>query len=74
VLEMDGHNMPEVIETLRGAHRGAEGQPTVVVANTVKGKGVSFMERQFAWHAKPLSDDLRLQALEELRSADSDRV
>lgn len=73
VLEMDGHHMSEIIETLRGAHLNSDGRPTAIVAQTVKGKGVSFMERQFAWHAKPLSDDLYRQALEELRSVDSDR-
>jgi transketolase len=66
VLEMDGHNMDEIVETLRHAHEGAGGKPTVVVAHTVKGKGVSFMENAFAWHAKPLSPEQRDAALREL--------
>jgi transketolase len=66
VQEMDGHDMAQVVQTLRHAHEGAPGLPTVVIAHTVKGKGVSFMENQFAWHAKPLPADLRAAALAEL--------
>lgn len=66
VQEMDGHDMPSVVQTLRHAHEGAPGKPTVVLAHTVKGKGISFMENQFAWHAKPLTDDQCAAALAEL--------
>jgi transketolase len=66
VQEMDGHDMAQVVQTLRHAHEGAPGIPTAVLAHTVKGKGVSFMENQFAWHAKPLPADLRAAALAEL--------
>jgi transketolase len=66
VQEMDGHDMAQVVQTLRHAHEGTPGLPTVVLAHTVKGKGVSFMENQFAWHAKPLPADLRAAALAEL--------
>src|SRR5579859_3443454 len=69
VLEMDGHDMAAVVDTLRHAHEGAEGRPTVVVAHTVKGKGVSFMENEFGWHARPLTDDERSSALRELEAA-----
>ena len=40
--------------------------PTLIVAHTVKGKGVSFMEGQYPWHSKPITDDDLRQALEEL--------
>ena len=69
VQEMDGHDMAQVVQTLRHAAPkapGAPGRPTVVIAHTVKGKGVSFMENHFAWHAKPLPADLRAAALAEL--------
>jgi transketolase len=66
VLEMEGHDMAQVVETLRHAHEGAPGVPTVVVAHTVKGKGVSFMENEFTWHARPMTDADRQTALEEL--------
>ena len=58
--------MGDVVTTLRHAHEGAPGVPTVVIAHTVKGKGVSFMENQFAWHAKPPSDAELAAALLEL--------
>ena len=43
--------------------------PVVVVAHTVKGKGVSFMEGQAAWHGKPISDDDYALAIKELKEA-----
>jgi transketolase len=67
VLEIDGHNMTEIVQTLRHAHEGVDGRPSVVIAHTVKGKGISFMEDQYAWHAKPLSLEERNTALQELR-------
>jgi transketolase len=66
VLEMDGHDMGQVVETLQHAHEGAAGMPSVVIAHTVKGKGVSFMENEFTWHARPMSDAERKTALQEL--------
>jgi transketolase len=66
VLEVDGHNMAATVRTLRHAHEGAPDTPTVVIAHTTKGKGVSFMENQFAWHAKPLSREQRDAAVTEL--------
>ena len=49
VIEIDGHNLDEILGAFEAAaaHRG---NPTVIVANTVKGKGVSFMENQAGWH------------------------
>ena len=67
VLEMDGHDMAAIVETLRHAHEGAPGMPTAVIANTVKGKGVSFMENDFSWHARLLSPEWRAIAVHELR-------
>jgi len=65
-LEVDGHDMAPLLDTLRHAHEGSEGRPTVVVAHTVKGKGVSFMERQHVWHARPLSAGEHARAADEL--------
>jgi len=65
VITCDGHDH----EALRGAFDAAiahQGQPTCIIADTIKGKGVSFMEGDFNWHAKvPTDDELRL-ALDEL--------
>ncbi len=65
VLEVDGHDIAAVTRVL-GAARQAHGAPVAVLASTVKGKGVSFMENAYSWHSRvPTGDELR-QALEEL--------
>lgn len=64
-LEIDGHNMAEVLEALDKA-REIAARPTVIIAHTVKGKGVSFMEGQSAWHGKVPNDAELKQAMEEL--------
>jgi len=65
VLEIDGHNMEQVLDALDKACE-IEGKPTVIVANTIKGKGVSYMEGKAAWHGKAPNDDEYKQAIEEL--------
>lgn len=64
-LEIDGHDMAEVLEALDKTHEIAD-RPTVIIAHTVKGKGVSFMEGQSAWHGKVPNDAELKQAMEEL--------
>lgn len=51
---VDGHNLPQLIKTLNNLNYKS-GQPHVLLANTVFGKGVSFMEQQIKWHYSPLS-------------------
>ena len=51
VIELDGHDMNQVMEAYRMA-MAFKGKPTVLIANTVKGKGVSFMENRCEWHGK----------------------
>jgi transketolase len=70
-LEIDGHNMAEILQALAEAHSTAS-QPTVIVARTIKGKGVSFMEDQVAWHAGAPSQQQAEQACAELARARSD--
>lgn len=65
VLEIDGHRMAQVVEALEAA-RDARGLPTVIVASTVKGKGVSFMENVPEWHGKAPNAEQARQALAEL--------
>lgn len=55
VLECNGHEIGELIPTLQAA-KAHEGQPTLVVAHTIKGKGISYMENDYNWHAKVMSD------------------
>ncbi|MDP9264258.1 MAG: transketolase, partial [Acidobacteriota bacterium] len=48
--EIDGHDFEQVIPALQEARANSSGKPTVILANTVKGKGVSFMENNIKWH------------------------
>lgn len=65
-LEIDGHNVEEVIKAIESAKEHTDG-PTVIVANTVKGKGVSYMENNFKYHgAPPANEDEYNLAMKEL--------
>jgi transketolase len=66
VVEIDGHNMTEIVEALEGA-KTFKGMPTIVIARTIKGKGVSFMENVVDWHGKAPCREEAEQALEEIR-------
>jgi transketolase len=66
VLEINGHNMRQVLEALDMADE-IHDRPTVIVAHTTKGKGVSFMEDDSHWHGVPPDDAQYAQAIAELR-------
>lgn len=66
VYEIDGHNMDEILSTLKEA-RNHKGEPTVIIAKTLMGKGVSFMEDNYKWHGVPPNDEQGAQALQELK-------
>ncbi len=65
VSEVDGHDIGAVIEALEEA-RTVEGAPAVIIAHTIKGKGVSFMEGNFRWHSQVPTDAELAAALSEL--------
>ncbi len=67
VLEADGHGMRSLIAAVREAGV-VYGRPTAIIAHTVPGKGVSFMERDYLWHGKPPTKDEATRALAELRT------
>jgi len=64
-LTVDGHSFPELLQALEEA-RSTSGRPTVIIAHTVKGKGVSFMENSPAFHGKAPTPQQVAQALAEL--------
>jgi transketolase len=68
VVECDGHSVAALLTALKEA-RDTKGKPTVIVAHTVKGKGVSFMEHRHEWHGKEIDDESYEQALRELKGA-----
>lgn len=65
VHEMDGHDMADILSTVEAAksHRGG---PVAIVAHTIKGKGVSYMENDFKWHSRVPTDEELAIAMEEL--------
>ncbi len=65
VIEINGHEIEEILAALKEAN-DVEGKPVMIVANTVKGKGVSFMEDNPAWHGKTPDEEKAKIALSEL--------
>ena len=65
VIEVDGHDIKQVLQALKKAGE-IKGKPTVIIAHTVKGKGVSFMENNVAFHGKAPNQEQTEQALKEL--------
>ncbi|QXM07428.1 transketolase [Crassaminicella indica] len=68
VLEIDGHSFEEIISVLDKADE-IKDKPTMIIAKTIKGKGVSFMENQVGWHGTAPKDDEKEKALKELGGA-----
>ena len=70
VCEVEGHRVEELREALTGESRGPDSQrPLCVIAHTVKGKGVSFMEDDLLWHYRCPRDEEFDQAMAELRES-----
>ena len=68
VEEVDGHDFSKLTEVL-SAKGGSK--PRAVIANTIKGKGVSFMEEDNSWHQRPITDDEHKKAMAELKAGDN---
>jgi transketolase len=65
VLEIDGHDIPQIIGAFQKAKQ-LKGKPTLIIAHTIKGKGVEFMENVCGWHGKAPSIDQMWLALKQL--------
>ena len=65
VLNIDGNNIEEIINAFEGAKKTKD-KPTCIIAKTIKGKGVSFMENKAEWHGKAPSEEEYTQAMKEL--------
>lgn len=68
VIKVDGHNFDELRKAFRHA-RLTKGKPTCIIAKTTKGKGVSYMENNYAWHGKAPNTDEYKTALEDIKEA-----
>jgi transketolase len=69
VVGIDGHDYDEIFEAFDVA-TATDGEPTVILADTVKGKGVSFMEHEAEFHGRALTDEEMVQAMDELGVSD----
>ena len=65
VVTIDGHDFTQILNAFKEA-RNTKGKPTVIIANTIKGKGVSFMENQAGWHGVAPNKEQYEQAMKEL--------
>ncbi len=68
VVAVDGNDMAQLVEAL-SPEKAVKGKPTLIIANTVKGKGISFVENQPAWHHKVPTEEQYLQGIDELNCA-----
>ena len=66
VIKIDGHNIEEIIKALEKAKTIKE-KPTCIIAKTIKGKGISYMENQAGWHGKAPNQEQYLEAVKELK-------
>ncbi len=65
VAEVDGHDFADIIPTIRRTRQAPDGRPTVILARTVKGRGLSFTEGRHSWHARiPTPDEVESARLE----------
>ena len=64
--EIDGHNMGEILDALEAVRTDQSGKPKCIVAHTVKGKGVSFMENVVQWHGMAPNDEQYVQAMKDI--------
>lgn len=71
VIEIDGHDFIQIEEAFRNA-RQTEGMPTAIIAKTLKGKGVSFMEGQASWHGKAPNDEQYEIAMNDLNAIEKE--
>lgn len=68
VIMIDGHDFEQIDNAIEEAKK-TKGKPTVIIAKTIKGEGVSFMENDYTWHGKAPNEDQASQALKELKGA-----
>jgi transketolase len=65
VIRINGHDMEQIVDTLSANRKGA-GKPLLVIAETTKGKGISFMENDACWHGKVPNHEEMIRGLQEL--------
>lgn len=66
VITIDGHNLEEIHQAFKEA-RKVSGKPVIIIANTIKGKGISFMENEYTWHSRVPTEEEFHQAMQEIK-------
>jgi len=69
VIEIDGHDFDQIDRAIEEA-KATKGRPTLIIAHTIKGKGVSFMENQVGWHGNAPNEEQRQKAIQELEGSE----
>ncbi len=70
-IEIDGHNMTQVVEAFQRTEDNTSSSPTIIISHTTKGKGVPFMEGDFEWHSHSLSEEEYHRAKQALTESSS---
>lgn len=70
IIKIDGHNIQEIIDAFEVA-KNIKDKPVCIIAKTVKGKGISYMENQVGWHGKAPNEEQYREAMKELNKNDS---
>src|SRR3989338_9232902 len=70
VIEINGHDMDEIVKALDRASSMKNEKPTMIISNTIKGKGVSFMELNYKFHGKSPNDEEYKKAIDEIEKID----
>ncbi|MCL4416307.1 MAG: transketolase [Actinobacteria bacterium] len=65
VIEIDGHSIDEILKSLNKAKQ-VKKKPTMIIARTIKGKGISFMENDYTWHSAKITEEIYKKAIKEL--------
>ena len=65
IIKIDGHDIKEIISAFEVA-RNIKGKPTCIIAKTIKGKGIRFMENQVGWHGKAPNEEQYYEAIRDL--------
>lgn len=71
VMQIDGHNMKQIVTALERAYT-IKNKPIVIISNTIKGKGISFMENNPKWHSGAISDEEYKIAIRDLENAEEE--
>jgi len=73
VIDINGHDMAQIVKALGKASKMKNKKPTIIISNTIKGKGVSFMELNHKFHGKAPNDEEYKKALNEIDNIDASK-